>query len=229
MQKITLITAATAISLLTACGGGGDGEATAGPTGNSAPLAIAGTNQTTTVGAIVQLDGSSSSDADKDALTYKWTLTSKPTDSAPLFGETNSAKPTLTNTRVGTYVLTLVVNDGKIDSTPSTVSIDVSAATGPISARAPTAIEVESLTKMAVDNIPLWLKSPSTFKMIGSPAWSYYDTIGKPNQGAITVDFDSQNGFGATIRTKAICGAEWDSRGFWRNTLTQSLALCVFL
>ena len=228
MKKMKLAVYAAAIAMLSACGGGGDGELDS--TINVAPIANAGANQTVTSGAVATLDGSNSSDANKDDLTYKWTITSKPTDSAPLFTETTTAKPTLTRTKVGKYEFTLVVNDGQLDSAPSTVTVtvDMPPEVGPIAARAPTAAEVEELTKIAVENIPLWVKSPSTFKVIGTPSWSYYDTLGKPDKGAITVNFDSQNGFGATVRTRAICDAEWDVRGYWRNTLSSSLALCAF-
>lgn len=217
-------------ALLSACGGGGGGEndAPAAALTNAVPLSNAGINQTATVGALVTLDGSGSTDSNQDALTYKWTMASKPIDSAALFTETTLIKPTLTRTMPGTYVFTLVVSDGKADSAPSTVAVAVTAAVGPVPARAPAPPEIEDLINTAVTNIPLWVKSPSTFKVIGTPTWAYYDTIGKPAEGAVTVNFDSQNGFGATIRTRAICPANWDTRGFWRNTMQSSLALCSF-
>jgi len=45
---------------------------------NTAPVANAGLNQSVTVGSTVTLNGSASSDADHDPLTYAWTFTSKP-------------------------------------------------------------------------------------------------------------------------------------------------------
>src|SRR5262249_13818457 len=50
-------------------------------TTNTAPVANAGGNQNSTVGSVVTLDGSGSSDADHDPITYSWTLTSKPAGS----------------------------------------------------------------------------------------------------------------------------------------------------
>lgn len=102
--------------------------------------------------------------------------------------------------------------------------------TGPLPARAPTEAEIEKMTKFVLEIIPTNLRSPSTFKVIGTPSWNYYASIGRPNEGAITVNFDSQNGFGALIRTQAICPAEWDDRGFWKNVLaaTTSIRFCYY-
>ncbi|MBW2643363.1 MAG: S8 family serine peptidase [Deltaproteobacteria bacterium] len=62
-------------------------------------------------------DGSGSYDLDDDSLTYKWT-----------FGDGSSGSgvsPTHTYTAGGEYTVTLVVNDGKIDSLPSTISATI--------------------------------------------------------------------------------------------------------
>ena len=69
------------------------------------------------------LDGSASSDADGNPLTYAWSLTAKPTGSTAVINNPTSKQPTITPDQAGQYVATLVVNDGRIDSSPSTVSI----------------------------------------------------------------------------------------------------------
>ncbi len=51
-------------------------------TENSPPVADAGADQAVRVNDIVQLDGSSSSDADGDTLTFKWSFTSVPDGSS---------------------------------------------------------------------------------------------------------------------------------------------------
>ena len=94
---------------------------------NSAPVANAGTNQNVTVGTLTTLDGSASTDADRDALTYTWTLLSKPTNSTATLSSTNSPKPTFTPDLAGAYVTSLVVNDSKVTS--STVAVTVTAST----------------------------------------------------------------------------------------------------
>jgi hypothetical protein len=84
---------------------------------NSAPVANAGANQTVTVGVLATLDGTASTDADRDLLTYTWTLLAKPTGSTATLSSTTSPKPTITPDVAGTYVASLVVNDGKVNST----------------------------------------------------------------------------------------------------------------
>ena len=83
---------------------------------NSAPVAKAGTNQNVVVGTTITLDGSASSDANGDTLTYKWSLLYKPTNSLASLTSASSSKPTFTADTVGTYVVSLVVNDGQVDS-----------------------------------------------------------------------------------------------------------------
>lgn len=95
---------------------------------NAAPVANAGVAQNVVAGSAVTLDGSASSDANSDPLTYAWTLTSKPAGSTAVLSSTTSAKPTFTADVAGTYVGTLTVNDGKVNSTAVTVSITAAVA-----------------------------------------------------------------------------------------------------
>jgi len=98
---------------------------------NAAPVANAGLAQNVFVGSVVTLDGSASSDANSDPLTYAWTLTSKPAGSAAALSSSTSAKPTFKADVAGTYVASLTVNDGKVDSTVATGSITASVANVP--------------------------------------------------------------------------------------------------
>jgi hypothetical protein len=97
-------------------------------TANAAPVANAGNNQNVTIGTTVTLDGTASSDANNDSLTYKWTLLNKPTNSNAALSSGTSAKPTFTADIAGVYVFSLQVNDGKVDSAVVTVSVTASAA-----------------------------------------------------------------------------------------------------
>jgi hypothetical protein len=90
---------------------------------NSAPVANPGTNQNVNLGAVVYLDGSGSTDTDKDSLSYRWTLVIKPTDSAAVLLFPNSPNPKFTADKAGAYGLGLVVNDGKTDSAMGVITV----------------------------------------------------------------------------------------------------------
>jgi hypothetical protein len=87
---------------------------------NQPPLANAGLDQNsvewTAGGTSVTLDGTGSSDLDSDRLTYSW--------SGDL-GTASVATPTLPVPGLGIYVVTLIVNDGTVDSEPDSVTITV--------------------------------------------------------------------------------------------------------
>jgi hypothetical protein len=91
--------------------------------GNVQPVANAGGNQTVVVGDTVYLDGSASFDANMDALTYSWAIVSAPAGSLAQLSSPTTVTPTFVPDVEGTYVLSLVVNDGSLDSLPSTVSV----------------------------------------------------------------------------------------------------------
>ena len=88
---------------------------------NQAPVANAGLDQRVTVGDVVRLDGSASDDADGDQLSYQWTAPR----GISLRGGSQTASPILSATNGGTYRITLVVNDGQVDSAPDEVVIKV--------------------------------------------------------------------------------------------------------
>ena len=95
---------------------------------NVAPVANAGVAQNVSTGSVVTLDGSTSSDANGDALTYGWTLTSKPAGSTAVLSSSTSAKPTFTADAAGSYVASLTVNDGKLSSAAATVIVSAAVA-----------------------------------------------------------------------------------------------------
>lgn len=90
---------------------------------NSAPTADAGTGQAVHVTDLVTLDGSGSTDPDGDLLTYSWAFTSEPTGSTATLTNPNSVNPSFTVDKAGDYILSLVVNDGTVNSVPDTVTV----------------------------------------------------------------------------------------------------------
>ena len=90
---------------------------------NVAPVADAGPDQAIYVDDHVTLDGSGSTDADGDIITYSWAFTSIPLDSTAFLDDPTSVNPTFIADIAGTYVVNLVVNDGALDSEADTVSI----------------------------------------------------------------------------------------------------------
>lgn len=118
-----IVAAAFIIALLTITGcGDSDGGGNSGG-GNTAPAANAGPDQNIATGSLVTLNGSGSTDADGDTLTYAWSFTSTPGGSAATLSNATLATPTFTADKDGTYVLSLIVNDGTTDSAADTVTI----------------------------------------------------------------------------------------------------------
>jgi hypothetical protein len=135
MFKIKLLLLTLSVTLLSACGGGSSGcsagfGSVVGGSGacdkassDTAPLAVAGFDQSVLVGATVTLDGSFSRDPDGKPLTYLWTLRNKPTDSAATLSSGTAALPTFVADKAGVYVASLKVNDGNQDSPLALVTI----------------------------------------------------------------------------------------------------------
>lgn len=90
---------------------------------NIAPIANAGSNQSVSVGDSVNISGLASSDVNGDSLSYQWGFVSVPTGSqVNLLNDTNAATSFVADA-AGTYVLSLVVNDGLVNSNPNNISI----------------------------------------------------------------------------------------------------------
>jgi hypothetical protein len=93
---------------------------------NYPPIADAGPDQVVEQdhfqGAFVTLDGSGSSDVDGDPLTYSWSWDG---------GADVGVDPTIDLPLGGPHTITLVVNDGLVDSDPDTVDITVEDTTPP--------------------------------------------------------------------------------------------------
>lgn len=92
---------------------------------NLAPVADAGPDQTLIIGATASLNGANSSDANGDLLSHLWSIVSSPDNSLAEIAEPTMPLTSITPDLLGTYVVSLVVNDGQVDSEADTLSIEV--------------------------------------------------------------------------------------------------------
>lgn len=93
------------------------------PATNTPPIADAGEDVTAFVGEAVVLDGSHSTDADGDQLSYRWRFRSLPVSSTAVLAGADGITPGFVIDVPGNFVVELVVNDGKVDSDPETVQV----------------------------------------------------------------------------------------------------------
>ena len=91
---------------------------------NCPPIADAGADQKVTTGQLVTLSGAGSTDPNDNPLTYSWRFQSKPDGSSATLAAATTVSPTFTADMAGLYVLSLVVNDGKLTSAPDTVVVE---------------------------------------------------------------------------------------------------------
>ncbi len=87
---------------------------------NEAPVARIAEPELTGVGELVKLDGSGSFDPEGDALSYLWTVEGPPGSRAVL-SDPSTVSPGFIADIEGPYRVMLVVNDGQLDSAPTTV------------------------------------------------------------------------------------------------------------
>lgn len=89
---------------------------------NAAPVADAGAGGRIAKRADVELDGTRSSDANGDELSYAWTLDTVPPGSAATIVDPTAAKTSFEADVAGVYVVSLVVSDGELSSAPYELS-----------------------------------------------------------------------------------------------------------
>lgn len=119
MMKIQRLWALGCLSLLAACGGGGDDKGLVDP-----PVAqLKASALTAQVGDTLTLDGSGSSSPRDAALAYNWQLALKPATSAAALSHTDTSSTAFVADIPGEYRAQLVVHDGTTVSLPAVVTI----------------------------------------------------------------------------------------------------------
>lgn len=127
--------AALVVTSLVACGGGGGGGSeTAAPAANRAPRATVlasgdvgavGADVHGTLGGMIRLDGTASSDDDHDTLSYEWTLVAKPAASQLVLPAAGAATLEWRPDAIGVYTVALKVSDSKGGSSTQQLTITV--------------------------------------------------------------------------------------------------------
>jgi hypothetical protein len=165
--------------------------------GNTAPIANAGPDQSVAVGASVILDGSASHDVDRNALTYQWALTTKPTGSVAALTNSTTVMPNFPADLAGQYVAQLIVNDGAASSAPDTVIVIAGIGnTAPVANAGPnqtvsvgTGVVLDGTASRDADGNALIWKWAMIAKPIGSIAVLNDPTAARPS---FTVDKDGE-------------------------------------
>jgi hypothetical protein len=119
---------------------------------NIPPIANAGDDRSTIINNEVTLDGSLSNDENRDNLTYLWSFSSIPNNSSAVLNNELTQSPSFTPDIEGEYIISLVVNDGEVNSTIDTVVISV---------------EVESIKLFVEDFLSGWSERGMPFSING--------------------------------------------------------------
>ncbi|MES2317950.1 MAG: PKD domain-containing protein [Pseudomonadota bacterium] len=112
------------MAVLSGCGGGSDSPATPPAQANTAPVIVVmlsgnvdpgtgGADVSASAGSVLTLNASGSTDAEGDALAYKWTIVSKPAASNMALVSESAIQQTFKPEVSGTYVISLRVTDSK--------------------------------------------------------------------------------------------------------------------
>lgn len=102
----------------------GCSDSSSGPA-NSAPVAVVRPVAGAARGDTVLVDGTASSDADGDSLSFSWTMLSRPAGSAAELLPPDGVSPAFVADLVGSYQVSLVASDGHQASSPAQMTITV--------------------------------------------------------------------------------------------------------
>jgi len=213
---IRLLSFVALSAALSGCGGGGGGSGGggAGITSSINGATVISRGQLATFTA----DTNASINAD-----FVWTVTDIPAGSRPV-ADVDNDQIVIASSQGGSYVVQLVVIDNGVSSAPVVLPFEI-VDNGPQPARDMIQAEInqEAEFLLEVDILPR-LRSPSSFMQIGESTFAR-----NGDSGAVRIEFDSQNGFGAVLRSTAVCPFEWNSVMWFSQLDEQTLTLCFFL
>ncbi|TAK07103.1 MAG: hypothetical protein EPO39_07280 [Candidatus Manganitrophaceae bacterium] len=150
-----------------------------GISANRAPTAHAGPDQSVVTGSQVTLDGSLSSDPDGSLLTYHWTMTEKPAGSAAVLSVSGAVRPTFTADLDGIYRISLVVNDGMLNSPADEVVVTATRPNTPPTANA-------GADRQVISGAVVTLDGSASFDPDGDLITYHWQFVGRPaGSGAV--------------------------------------------
>ena len=160
------------------------------------PVADAGADVSTVEGVEVSLDGSGSYDVLNRDLDYMWSFSSTPAASTLTdFTATSGATATFTPDAAGTYLVSLIVNNGVVDSEPDIVTVDVAYA----NPEAPVAVAGDDISD-AEDCTAIPLNGSASYDPNGSDLTYLWAVQSKPsNSMAGASNFQNPNGQATTF------------------------------
>jgi len=228
---------ALACAFLTGCGGGGGGSDSPAPvavqnTPPAARLALAGQltsaagsgDAATFIGAEVKFDASASTDPEGDALTFNWTLTSKPATSAATIKGTGSVV-TLTPDAAGTYVVTVRITDAKGAYTDKLANLVVVANAAPVSSVAVSvsyaAVPTVAATRNVTVGATILFDSSATRDAEGNAVVTSWELMEKPaaSKASLTIEPKSARLATDTAGVYKVRARATDSRGAYSETV----------
>lgn len=141
-------------------------------TNNTAPIANAGADQNVLTGVQVTLDGTMSSDADLDTLTYQWSSVSSPSGSSSSISNSSSVSATIITDIDGIYEFQLSVSDGELVHSDNILVTSTSLNTAPIANAGPdqqvttgSLVTLDGSSSRDDDNDPLTF----TWQLVSTP------------------------------------------------------------
>jgi hypothetical protein len=148
---------------------------------NQAPAVDAGTDQSITLGATANVTATAT-DPDGDALTYAWTVQSRPAGSTAALSATTTPAVSITPDVAGAYVLRVTVSDGRGGQAIDELTITASAAGAN---RAPVANAGFDLN--GTETIPMTLDGTASFDPDGDDLTFSWSIVSAPAGSTVSI------------------------------------------